>query len=94
MRGPRRVSIVISDSVSGETRDRCAGPADDGTCPRAAADGSLPCDGMTLLPLRGTDADGRRLPVGAHAPGACPLAFAVHTAADPRFRAAQRSPAQ
>jgi hypothetical protein len=50
----------------------CYGPVWDGLCPRAEADGSVPCAGGRILLLRGTWADGAWLAApddgGAHCP--------------------------
>ncbi len=40
--------LIIGDVGTGIEIDRCAGPAPDGSCPRVAVGGVLPCSGHTL----------------------------------------------
>jgi hypothetical protein len=55
----------------------CHGPVWDGLCPKAAADGSVPCASGRILPLHGTWADGAWLAASADAGPHCPLAGLV-----------------
>lgn len=69
-----RAGIELPD---GRGTLRCSGPVWDGLCPRAATDGSVPCAGGRILPLRGTWADGAWLTAPADAGPQCPLAGVV-----------------
>jgi hypothetical protein len=69
-----RAGIELPD---GRGSLRCHGPTSDGLCPRAEADGSVPCAGGRILPLRGTRTDGAWLAAPVDAGPHCPLAGLV-----------------
>lgn len=73
----KQISVVISDAVTGEKIDECAGPLNSGRCPRAAADGAIPCAGRRVMPLRGTSANGYKFAISGRERNICPLAWAV-----------------
>jgi hypothetical protein len=75
-----RAEIELS---GGRGRQRCAGPVFDSLCPRAAADGHVPCAGGRILLLRGTWADGAWLQVDDRAGPECPMAGLITVIAQP-----------
>jgi hypothetical protein len=72
----RRVVATIA-MRDGRGTERCHGPAWDGHCPRPRSDGTIPCAGGRILPLRGTAADGVWLAAPGGAGTRCPLAGLV-----------------
>ena len=77
----RRVSVAITFPDE-RMPQRCAGPAPDSGCPLANEAGVVACAGATIVPLRGTVADGRPHTVTRRVGPRCPLADLVrHTAA-------------
>jgi hypothetical protein len=77
MKNPKLMSFVISDKASGKTVGYCGGPLSSGWCPQLQTDGSLPCDQRALRPMLGTWVNGNHFPPMAHAPGRCPLGWAI-----------------
>jgi hypothetical protein len=75
-----RATIELSDQRGSE---RCLGPVWEGLCPRAAANGRVPCAGGRVLPLHGTWADGAWLAVADNAGPHCPLAGLVSVVSAP-----------
>lgn len=69
-----RVRIVLR---GGDENLRCRGPVWDGLCPRAKADGGVPCAGGRILLLHGTWADGAWLSAPDDAGPECPVAGLV-----------------
>lgn len=77
----RRVRVAIAFD-GGRAEGRCHGPTPDGDCPHVDAGGRVACAGAEILPLHGTDADGRRLLVDRDC-ARCPLAAFTQTAPAP-----------
>lgn len=77
----RRVRVAIAFE-GGLAESRCDGPTADGGCPHLDAAGRVACAGAEILPLRGTAADGQRLPVDGNS-ARCPLTALTQVAPAP-----------
>lgn len=70
----RRRLFLILDPQNRMLVDTCSGPTAAGECPQAV-DGAIPCSGMRVLPVHGTEADGFPTYVAEQTYGGCPLAW-------------------